>query len=63
MYENSKIFAEENNIKVKQVAGFLRAAITASHISPSIFKVMEVFGKDVVMERLNLSVSLDYVRI
>jgi len=63
LYENSKIFAEDNNIKVKQVAGFLRAAITASHISPSIFKVMEVFGKDVVMERLNLSVSLGYVRM
>lgn len=53
LYENSKIFAEENNIRIKQIAGVLRVSLTASHISPSIFKIMEIFGKEIVLARLS----------
>ena len=54
LYENTKIFAEHHNLKIKHIAGFLRAALTASHISPSIFKIMEIFGKDETVKKLAL---------
>ena len=44
--------AEDNNIKLRQMAQPLRVALTGSTVSPSIFEVMEVFGKDETLNRL-----------
>ncbi len=52
IYEKSKIFVEEQDIKLKDLAGFFRAKITGSHISPSVFEIMEVFGKQKIVELL-----------
>ena len=45
-------FSEEHNLKLGLVAQGLRAALTGSHISPSVFDVMHVLGKDEAMKRL-----------
>ena len=52
IYEKTQDFAEKENIKVKDIAAFLRAAFTGSHISPSIFEIMEVYGKEATLEKL-----------
>ncbi|MFZ8864592.1 MAG: glutamate--tRNA ligase [Rickettsiales bacterium] len=52
LYEQTKFFAEQHDIKLKHIAGFLRAKITASHISPSIFMIMEVLTKAETLRRL-----------
>jgi glutamyl-tRNA synthetase len=45
-------FSEEKNLKLGQVAQTLRAALTGSLISPSVFEVMEVLGKEESLGRL-----------
>lgn len=45
-------FAEAQDTKLGKVAQPLRAAITASHISPSMFEVMAVLGKEETIARL-----------
>ncbi len=57
LYESCKVFAEEAEIKFKQVAAFIRIGLTGSHISPSIFEIMEVLGKDEVLRRLRAVLS------
>ena len=52
LYSDCKVFAEDKGVKMKNVAGIIRGALTASHISPSIFEVMEVLGRDEVILRL-----------
>jgi glutamyl-tRNA synthetase len=50
-------FLEENEIKLKKVAQPLRVALTGKTASPGIFEVMEVLGKEVVLERLEKSIA------
>ena len=50
--------ATENNIKLKQIAQPLRVALTGSTISPSIFEVMEVFGKKETLNRLKTVIKV-----
>ena len=45
--------AEEAGVKLGQVAQPLRAALTGSAVSPSIFEVMEVLGKTETLGRLD----------
>jgi glutamyl-tRNA synthetase len=47
-----KAFAEEKDIKLGKIAQALRSALTGSTVSPGMFEVMEVLGKDEVLERL-----------
>ena len=47
-----KQFAESKEIKLGKIAQALRAALTGSTVSPGMFEVMEVLGKDEVMKRL-----------
>lgn len=47
-----RIFAETRAIKLGQVAQTLRAALTGTLISPSVFDVMESLGKGESLERL-----------
>jgi glutamyl-tRNA synthetase len=45
-------FLEENQIKMKKIAQPLRIALTGKTASPGIFEIMEVLGKEKVLERL-----------
>jgi glutamyl-tRNA synthetase len=47
-----RAFAEHKGMKLGQVAQTLRAALTGSLISPSVFEVMEVLGREESLERL-----------
>lgn len=46
-------FAEDKNIKLGTLAQILRVALTHSTISPSIFELMHVLGKDLSLKRLD----------
>ena len=46
------IFLDVNKIKLRKVAQPLRVALTGKTASPGIFEVMEVLGKEKVLERL-----------
>lgn len=50
-------FLEANQIKLKKVAQPLRVALTGKTASPGIFEVMEVLGKESVLERLGKAVT------
>lgn len=41
-----------------QVFGFLREAITGQKISPPIFETMEIFGREIVLQRLQNAIDL-----
>lgn len=45
-------FSEEKSIGLGQIMAPVRAAITGSHMSPSMFEVMEIMGKDETRKRL-----------
>ncbi len=45
-------FLEEKGIKLSKIAQPLRVALTGKTASPGIFEVMELLGKDTVLERL-----------
>jgi len=45
-------YAERNELKLGQVAQPLRAALTGSNVSPGIFEVMVVLGRDETLARL-----------
>jgi len=44
--------AEQKGIKLGKIAQPLRAALTGKSVSPSVFEIMHVFGKDRTLERL-----------
>jgi len=52
LLELVKKFADQANSKLGKVAGPMRAALTGSHISPSVFEVMAVLGKPESLMRL-----------
>jgi glutamyl-tRNA synthetase len=52
LLDRVKRFAEKADLKLGAVAGPLRAALTGSHISPSVFEVMVVLGKEQSLERI-----------
>lgn len=47
-------FSEKENIKLGNLMAPLRAAITGSHNSPSMFEAMEILGKDETLKRLRI---------
>lgn len=53
-----KSFCDENNFKLGKIMSGIRAAITGSHISPSMFEIMEIIGKEESLSRLNNFKSL-----
>lgn len=60
--ELQKIFDEiiaERGVKLVKVAQPVRVALTGGTVSPGIFEVMEILGKDKVVERLKRAV--DYI--
>jgi len=50
-------FLDANQIKLKKVAQPLRVALTGKTASPGIFEVMEVLGKESVLEKLGKAVT------
>jgi glutamyl-tRNA synthetase len=44
--------AEESGIKLGELAQPLRAALTGSTISPPVFEVASIFGRDEVIARV-----------
>ncbi|MBP9692889.1 MAG: glutamate--tRNA ligase, partial [Alphaproteobacteria bacterium] len=44
--------AEEKDLKLGKVAQPLRAALTGSTVSPSVFDILHVLGKDQSLERI-----------
>jgi len=50
-------FLEENGIKLKKIAQPLRVALTGKTASPGIFDVMELLGKDKVLQRLGRAIT------
>ncbi|MEK9707952.1 MAG: glutamate--tRNA ligase, partial [Alphaproteobacteria bacterium] len=47
-------YAESRDIKLGQVAQPLRAALTGSNVSPGIFEVLSVLGREESLKRLQL---------
>ena len=50
-------FLEKNEIKLKKVAQPLRVALTGKTVSPGIFEIMEVLGKDKALDRISNAVG------
>lgn len=49
-----KNFATAQNMKLGQIAGVLRAALTGSNVSPSVFDIMSSLGKEKSIERIRV---------
>ncbi len=52
--ENLRKFSEIHSLKLNQIMSPLRACITGSHMSPSMFEVMEILGKNEIIERVKI---------
>jgi glutamyl-tRNA synthetase len=50
-------FIETHGIKLGVVAQPLRVALTGTTVSPGIFEVMEVMGRDMVLGRLSKAIA------
>lgn len=53
LQDAAKAFAEQADLKLGKVAQPLRAALTGSNISPGVFEVMEILGKEESLGRLD----------
>jgi len=53
LQDAAKAYAEQADLKLGKVAQPLRAALTGSNISPSVFDVLEVLGKEESLGRLD----------
>ena len=53
LQDAAKAFAEQADVKLGKVAQPLRAALTGSNISPGVFEVMEILGKEESLGRLD----------
>jgi glutamyl-tRNA synthetase len=50
--ELTRVWAERNNIKMKECAMPLRLALTGMNVSPGIFEIAELFGREETRRRL-----------
>ncbi|MBN1278024.1 MAG: glutamate--tRNA ligase [Deltaproteobacteria bacterium] len=50
-------FLSENQIKLKEIAQPLRVALTGKTVSPGIFEIMDVLGKNTVLERIDKAIA------
>lgn len=53
LHDAAKQYAEDTGIKLGKIAQPLRAALTGSNVSPGIFEVMEILGRDETLGRLD----------
>lgn len=52
LHECVESFVEKNSLKLKDIAQPLRVALTGSLVSPGLFEVMEILGKEESLRRL-----------
>lgn len=52
-----KVFLNENNLKLKDLAPTIRYAITKSKVSPGLFEIMQILGQKLFLQRLKNSVK------
>jgi glutamyl-tRNA synthetase len=52
LYQITKQFCDENNLKLKNIAQLLRLMITGKSAGAGMFETMEVIGKKIVIERI-----------
>ena len=50
----AKAFALEKQIKLGDIAALLRLLLTGNTISPSVFEIMSILGKDICLRRINV---------
>ncbi len=53
LMELTKLFAQNNQMKLGDLAGLIRILLTGSTASPSVFEIMAILGKDITLKRLN----------
>ncbi len=53
LLEQAKEIAEKHGVKLVEIAQALRAALTGTTISPSVFEIMEIIGKEDSLSRIN----------
>jgi len=56
--EPMRALAEELGLKVGQLFGILRIAVTGQRVSPPLFESMEIIGRDLVLLRINNAVKI-----
>ena len=49
---------EERELKLGKIAQPVRVALTGGTVSPGIFEVMDILGKDEVLKRLGNAISV-----
>lgn len=52
IFQNTKDFSKDENIKLNEIAKLLRIALTGEEISPSVFDIMHAIGRDESMKRI-----------
>lgn len=52
LYQITKQFCDENNLKLKNIAQLLRLMITGKSSGAGMFETMEIIGKKIVIERI-----------
>lgn len=52
-----KKFLDDHNIKLKELAQAIRVALTGKTVSPGLFEMMEVLGKEKVINRLSKAIQ------
>ena len=56
--EAVKAWAERDDIKLGAIAQPARVALTGQSVSPGIFEVMELLGRNITLERLDAALEL-----
>ncbi|MCP5322519.1 MAG: glutamate--tRNA ligase [Candidatus Paracaedibacteraceae bacterium] len=59
LHDWAKQFSESNNIKLGDIAQPIRAALTGSTVSPSVFEIAAVIGKDLTEKRFQQALDLN----
>ena len=59
LHENVQVFVEKKGLKLKDIAQPLRVALTGSLVSPGLFEVMEILGKEESLRRIENVVRED----
>lgn len=58
LLDATRSFAEKNTIKMRDLSQTMRAALTGSTVSPSVFNIMEVLGQKVTYQRFEDALQL-----
>ncbi len=53
-----RLLVDEMGLKLGQVFGILRVAVTGQSVSPPLFESMEIIGKEKVLERLRKAMEI-----